>query len=257
MLDNHISYYDLFNDNKLKSKIFKTKNFKGFNKILINKSKLDLKVNSKFKYKSNDFNTFNDLLDLDLDLKYLDLDLNKLLKQLDLELISIDNNLDYNSLLDKYYSKFNSLLYDLDLDKDYLKSFNIDLVNSLIDIKDIKLYNDNYLDYLKDLYNLDFYIDFINIINDNQIYLNEFDLNYNNLNNINNDIKVLNQILNIFDNLYKDLDKNNTLYEFNKLNYLNLNDIKLKNHNTIFKNSIHDFKKVCYNTNKTGFYYSE
>lgn len=248
-LDNLNSYYTVFNDNKIKSNTFKFKNFKGMNKVIEKRIKKDgLIKNSKYSYLDNNFNVFNDLLDLDLELKYIDLDLESHYKQLDLDLISNNSDLEYNTLLYKEYLNLIDLLNDLELERLTYSKIESELLNDLIDLK---VYYD-YLDYdMTYLYRPDLLIiDFMNDFNTNSFILKE--LKESPLKSINHDINLLNKVVDIIDNLFKKTESYD-LY-MNDKNYYDYNDT-LKHHNTVFNTPISDFKKVSYNNNK--FYITE
>ncbi|WP_296848436.1 hypothetical protein [uncultured Methanobrevibacter sp.] len=266
-------YYDIFNDKNKLDIAFN--NLNTYNRVLVNKTKNnnDLKVNKSFKY-NNEYYRFNDLFDLDLDLEYLDLDLNDYLKQLDLDLISLDNDLDYLNLLEKEYQYLNDLYLDLDL------KYN-DLKNDILNYKTNsfryyrKTVNDlhknelglfkreirkqfNYNTFISNNYNLGSFIAFqlglgIHIDLVDKQHLNDID----NLNFISNDKKIINQILNIFDFIINRYNNkiNNELYNKNYLNIEKVNKHNTKNKNTDLEQIKNGTKNYCYEL--TNNYFSE
>lgn len=242
-------YYNFFNNDKLINKGFKyIKTFNNrLNHLIKDLDKTD--KNYKYSYNNNDFYTFNDLLNIvfELKFKYIDFKLYDYLKQIDLDLISIDNNNDYNLRLNDVYDYLNDILYYLDIDlKDSLND-NKDLLDLLIDLSK---FND--LDI-----NTDVLIKYMNCYNTNSFLLDALNLNEYTIKCIKNDISILNKVLDIIETMYKDLDKNNTLYEF-KSNKTDLLNETLKHHNT--KNKSNELDRIrngtlnyCYDVNMNYF----
>ena len=230
-----VKYYDIFNDKKQINKGFKY--IKTFDNVLnkqINNNKINNRVittnldkNNKYCY-SNDYKTFNDILDSNLTLKYLNIDLDKRFKQFDLDLISIDNDKDYNLYLDYINNYLIDLSNDLDFIKNNLFNDSYDIINDFIDLE---FYNDLDLD-------LDLIVSYFNDYYKNIDLNNKLDKIDNDIIDIKNDINLLNQIIDIIDLLYKDLDKNNTLYNTLK----DINKEKLNKHNT--KNNNNDLAQI-------------
>ncbi|MBR2022200.1 MAG: hypothetical protein IJ997_00765 [Mycoplasmataceae bacterium] len=275
-------FYDVFNDKKLVNRGFRF--MKTFNRVLINKTKdkTDLRVNRSYKY-SNDYITFNNILDLDLndlDLKYLDLDLIKELKQLDLELLSIDNDKDYLNLINNFYDVLNNYLYDLedvynDLKEDVNSrkednnkktSFSFKTYN-YYDNKDLAIFRDvfrfskrcnKYLKNYRFFYNLNSLDEVIKsklIANldlkfnidvrfiDNDL-LNDIDK----LNDLSNDKKVLNNLLDMLEHIIKRYNVKISNENFKK-NILKIE--KMNKHNT--KSKCNDLEQIK-NNNKNYCY---
>ena len=266
-------YYDIFNDKNKLNVAFN--NLGTYNRVLVNKTKNnnDLKVNKSFKY-NNEYYRFNDLFNLDLDLKYLDLDLNDYLKQLDLDLISLDNDLDYLNLLEKKYQYLNDLYLDLDLKYNdlkndilnyktnsfryYHKTVNDLHKNELVLFKREIKKQFNYNTFISNNYNLGAFIFFqlgldIHIDLVDKQHLNDID----NLNFISNDKKIINQILDIFDFIINRYNNkiNNELYNKNYLNIEKLNKHNTKNKNTDLEQIKNGTKNYCYEL--TNNYFSE